>query len=129
MLAALGPTGKTITTEARGLIMVHGAEAFPFTDERMKEIEAGYAEMAKGWPNKVKHELHEEHELVLTRSQGYTCDGCDKEGTIWAYNCEDCNFDLHAECALKETNGKKETEAEKPDEGWVCDGEVCYKAT
>ncbi|XP_024993483.1 probable nucleoredoxin 1 [Cynara cardunculus var. scolymus] len=132
LLAALGPTGKTITTEARGLIMLHGAEAFPFTDERMAEIEAEYAEMAKGWPNKVKHELHEEHELVLTRSQGYTCDECDKDGKIWAYSCEECNFDLHTECALKESNGKKETETEteteKANEGWICDGEVCYKA-
>nr|GFC60313.1 probable nucleoredoxin 1 [Tanacetum cinerariifolium] len=60
--------GKTITTEARGLIMLHGAEAFPFTDERMAELEAKFAEMAKDWPNKVKHDLHPEHELVLTPS-------------------------------------------------------------
>ncbi|KAK9052744.1 hypothetical protein SSX86_029374 [Deinandra increscens subsp. villosa] len=116
LLVALGPTGKTITTETRGLIMLHGAEAFPFTDERLSEIEAGFAEMAKGWVDKVKSDLHEDHELVLTRSQVYTCDGCDKEGKIWAYNCEECNFDLHPECALKEDKGK-------PNEGWVCDGE------
>nr|GEX44055.1 probable nucleoredoxin 1 [Tanacetum cinerariifolium] len=125
---------KTITTEARGLIMLHGAEAFPFTDERMAEIEAKFADMAKDWPNKVKHDLHPEHELVLTRSQGYTCDGCDKEGKIWAYNCEDCNFDLHPDCALKETNGKDAAaeavkEGEKANEGWVCDGDVCHKAS
>ncbi|GKA02355.1 probable nucleoredoxin 1 [Tanacetum coccineum] len=135
LLAALGPTGKTITTETRGLIMLHGAEAFPFTDERMAEIEAKFADMAKDWPNKVKHDLHPEHELVLTRSQGYTCDGCDKEGKIWAYNCEDCNFDLHPDCALKETNGKDAAsadavkEGEKANEGWVCDGDVCSKAS
>lgn len=114
--------------------MLHGAEAFPFTDERMAEIEAKFADMAKDWPNKVKHDMHPEHELVLTRSQRFTCDGCDKEGKIWAYNCEDCNFDLHPECALKETNGKDEVanavkEDEKPNEGWVCDGDVCHKAS
>ncbi|KAI3812473.1 hypothetical protein L1987_17183 [Smallanthus sonchifolius] len=119
LLAALGPTGKTITTETRGLIMLHGAEAFPFTDERVAEIEVAFADMAKGWPDKVKHDSHEEHELVLTRQQVFTCDGCDKEGKIWAYNCEECNFDLHPECALAKQN----------EEGWVCDGEVCYKAS
>nr|XP_043606597.1 probable nucleoredoxin 1 [Erigeron canadensis] len=132
LLVALGPTGKTITTEARGVIMLHGAEAFPFSDERMAEIEARFAEMAKGWPNQVRHALHEEHELVLTRSQVYTCDGCDKEGTVWAYNCADCNFDLHPECALKETNGKEEVteavEEENQKDGWVCEGDVCRKA-
>lgn len=103
--------------------MIHGAEAFPFTDERLAEIEAKFADMAKGWPNKVKHDSHQEHELVLTRSQGFMCDGCDKEGLIWAYNCEECNFDLHPECALPKDNGKPNGE------GWVCDGEVCYKAS
>ncbi|KAK4357535.1 hypothetical protein RND71_023145 [Anisodus tanguticus] len=39
-LVAIGPSGKTVTTEARNLIMSHGAEAFPFTEERMEEIEA-----------------------------------------------------------------------------------------
>ncbi|KAI3698482.1 hypothetical protein L2E82_42057 [Cichorium intybus] len=128
LLAALGPTGKTVTTEARGLIMVHGAEAFPFTDERMAEIEAGFADMAKGWPEKVKHELHEEHELVLTRSQGYRCDSCDEEGKIWGYSCEECNFDVHPDCVFKESNGKEVVEDKGKTEGWVCDGEVCYKA-
>ncbi|KAH0668989.1 hypothetical protein KY289_023482 [Solanum tuberosum] len=45
-LVAVGPSGKTVTTDARSLIMCHGAKAFPFTEERMKEIEAETAEMA-----------------------------------------------------------------------------------
>ncbi|PWA37515.1 DC1 domain-containing protein [Artemisia annua] len=53
-LAALGPTGKIITTETRDLIMLHGAEAFPFTVECMAQIETK-SDMAKDWPNKVKH--------------------------------------------------------------------------
>jgi hypothetical protein len=69
---------------------------------------------------------------VVLSLQRYTCDGCDKEGKIWAYNCEDCNFDLHPDCALKEANVKDEVanavkEDEKPNEGWVCDGGVCHK--
>uniref|UniRef100_A0A7N0ZSA8 protein-disulfide reductase n=1 Tax=Kalanchoe fedtschenkoi TaxID=63787 RepID=A0A7N0ZSA8_KALFE len=50
MLVAIGPTGKTITTEARELITVHGADAFPFTQEHIEEIKAELEEMAKGRP-------------------------------------------------------------------------------
>ncbi|PWA37514.1 C1-like protein [Artemisia annua] len=54
-LAALGPTGKIITTETRDLIMLHGSEAFPFTVERMAEIETKSDMAKKDWPNKVTH--------------------------------------------------------------------------
>lgn len=138
-LVAIGPSGKTVTTEARDLVMLHGAEAYPFTEQRIKEIEAEHEEMAKGWPEKVKHTLHDEHELVLTRSRIYICDKCDEEGHIWAYNCEECNFDLHPKCALEENKVDKDGAGANvedddvknegnPKEGWVCDGDVCFKA-
>uniref|UniRef100_A0A1J3IYZ3 protein-disulfide reductase n=1 Tax=Noccaea caerulescens TaxID=107243 RepID=A0A1J3IYZ3_NOCCA len=138
MLAALGPTGKTVTKEARDLVVAHGADAYPFTEERVKEIEAKYNEMAKDWPKKVKHALHEEHELELTRVQFYTCDKCDEEGRIWSYHCEECDFDLHAKCALNEdantTGGDNGAVKEsggpggESKDGWVCDGHLCTKA-
>ncbi|KAK2977507.1 hypothetical protein RJ640_016135 [Escallonia rubra] len=129
MLVAIGPTGKTVTTEARDLIMLHGADAYPFTEEHLKKIEAQYVEMAKGWPEKVKHDLHEEHELVLTRTQVYECDGCDEGGHVWSYSCEECNYDLHPKCALKDDKQTKDdAEEEKPKDGWICDGGVCFKA-
>ncbi|CAK9158176.1 unnamed protein product [Ilex paraguariensis] len=131
-LVAIGPTGRTVTTDARELIMLHGANAYPFTEERIKEIEAQYEEMAKGWPEKVKHALHE-HELAPTRRRVYTCDGCDEVGNVWAFSCEKCDFDLHPKCALEEDKGTKEGAEEaaekeqEPKEGWICDGEVCHK--
>lgn len=128
MLVAIGPSGQTVTKEARDLVMFHGAEAYPFTEERLKEIEAAFEEMAKGWPEKLTHASHE-HELVLTRRRIYNCDGCGEEGHAWSYYCDDCDFDLHPKCALEEDkpkDGNKEEE-NKP-EGWVCDGEVCFKA-
>ncbi|XP_016503413.1 putative nucleoredoxin 1 [Nicotiana tabacum] len=79
-LVAIGPSGKTITTGARSMIMRHGAEAFPFTKERMKEIEAEIAEKKEN--------------------------------------------NLDPEVDQKE-QGKDE---KKPNEGWVCDGEVCSKS-
>ncbi|TQE02884.1 hypothetical protein C1H46_011496 [Malus baccata] len=39
-LIAISPTGQTVTKEATNLIRDHGANAYPFTAERMKEIEA-----------------------------------------------------------------------------------------
>ncbi|GAV61030.1 C1_3 domain-containing protein/Thioredoxin_8 domain-containing protein [Cephalotus follicularis] len=130
MLVALGPTGRTVTTEARDLIMLHGADAYPFTDEHLEEIEARYKEMTKGWPETVKHALHEEHELVLTRRRIYRCDECEEEGRIWSFYCDECDFDLHPKCALEEDEGTKvdAQEEQNPKEGWICDGEVCYKA-
>jgi len=101
-LVAVGPSGKTVTTDASSLIMCHGAKAFPFTEERMKEIEA---EMAKGWPEKIMHKLHE-HELLLSKRSGYNCDVCDEAGQIWSFYCEECDFDMHPKCALEE---KKES--------------------
>ncbi|KAH7858716.1 hypothetical protein Vadar_027099 [Vaccinium darrowii] len=133
MLVAIGPTGRTVTTEARELVMFHGADAYPFTEARLKEIEAENEEMAKGWPKKVKHELHE-HELELIRRRSYVCDGCEEEGKIWSFNCKECDFDLHPKCALEEnkaTKGDEDHDMEEETttkEGWVCDGDVCHKA-
>ncbi|XP_022735436.1 probable nucleoredoxin 1 [Durio zibethinus] len=134
MLITIGPTGKAVTNETRNLIMDHGADAYPFTEERLKEIEAKYEEtakeMAKEWPEKLKHELHEEHELVLTRRRSYYCDKCNERGQIWSFYCEECDFDLHPKCALEKDKETKadEKEEESPKEGWVCDGEVCKRA-
>ncbi|XP_059447545.1 probable nucleoredoxin 1 isoform X2 [Corylus avellana] len=128
MLVAIGPSGRTVTREARDLIPSHGANAYPFNDERVKEIEAEFEEMAKGWPKRVKHPLHEEHELVLSRGKTFVCDGCDELGNGWSYYCDECDFDLHPKCALEENKDDSMGGGENPKEGWVCDGEVCSKA-
>lgn len=130
-LVVIGPSGKTISTEARELIMLHGAKAYPFTEERLKEIEAELEEMAKDWPKKMAHALHEEHELVLTRRAIYTCDGCEEDGRVWCFNCEECDFDLHPNCALEEKKGPEndeDLEGKSPSEEWICDGNVCFRA-
>ncbi|XXG40725.1 hypothetical protein AAC387_Pa01g1371 [Persea americana] len=136
-LVAIGPTGKTITTEARNLVAVHGSDAYPFTEEHLKVMEAKIDEMAKGWPEKVKHHLHTEHELNLQRRRGYSCNGCGMAGRGWSYYCKECNFDLHPKCALEEEKKEDDEKGENKDghgheaatkEGWVCDGDVCKKA-
>ncbi|KAK7386876.1 hypothetical protein VNO78_27222 [Psophocarpus tetragonolobus] len=129
MLVAIGASGQTLTKEARDLVSLHGADAYPFTEERIKEIEAKQEEAAKGWPEKLTHEAHE-HELVLERRRMFYCDVCNEEGRVWSYYCAECDFDLHPKCALEENKGSRDDakEEDKSKDGWVCDGEVCKKA-
>ncbi|PON39531.1 Thioredoxin-like fold containing protein [Parasponia andersonii] len=88
--------------EPRELINVYGANAYPFTKEHLQHLEEHMDEMAKGWPKKLRHELHAEHEFSLTRHVSvYRCDGCLEMGIGWYFQCEQCCFGLHPNCALK----------------------------
>ncbi|KMT07243.1 hypothetical protein BVRB_6g148760 [Beta vulgaris subsp. vulgaris] len=126
-LVAIGPQGKTITTEARELIGSHGADAFPFNEGHMKNLEEKIEQMAKGWPEKLKHELHE-HELLKVRRDGYYCDGCNNPGHSWSFYCKECDFDLDPKCALKkEAQAKDEESKIENKEEYICEGDVCRK--
>ncbi|CAN6312410.1 unnamed protein product [Urochloa humidicola] len=127
-LIVIGPSGMTLTMDAKSHLVAHGADAFPFTEETLQELEKKLDEEAKEWPEKVKHELHERHELVLTRcgTDTYTCDGCEGLGSSWYYRCDRCEFNLHPKCALG-TEKKGEATGEAP-AGYECDGGVCRKA-
>ncbi|EXB82584.1 putative nucleoredoxin 1 [Morus notabilis] len=122
---AIGSSGRTVTKEARDLIGVHGANAYPFTEEHLKHLEEQAEEQAKGWPQKLKHELHDEHELVLTRRNVYCCDACDETGHGWSFYCGECDFDLHPKCALEKNEEAKDEPTTM--EGYVCEGDVCRK--
>ncbi|KAL8161604.1 hypothetical protein V2J09_013093 [Rumex salicifolius] len=82
--------------------------------ERLKEIEAGFVEMAKEWPEKLNHSFHEEHELELKRREWYICDGCEDDGRVWAFRCDKCNFNLHPNCALEDDSNEHGNE-----DGWI----------
>lgn len=122
---AIGSSGRTVTKEARDLIGIHGANAYPFTEEHLKHLEEQAEEEAKGWPEKLKHELHDEHELVLTRRNVYCCDACDETGHGWSFYCGECDFDLHPKCALEKNEEAKDEPTTT--EGYVCEGDVCRK--
>ncbi|KAL3577891.1 hypothetical protein D5086_019395 [Populus alba] len=111
--------------EARMHLTAYGADAFPFTEEHLKQLEEEIEEKAKGWPEKVKHELHTEHELIRTKRKTYICNGCRETGYSWSFYCKQCDFDLHPKCALKED---EDTGSEKGKEGRICDGDVCRRA-
>ncbi|XVE75036.1 hypothetical protein DITRI_Ditri12bG0065100 [Diplodiscus trichospermus] len=74
MLIAIGPSGKTVRKEAKNLIMAHGADAYPFTDELLKEIRAQYEEMAKCAPEERKEAKAGENEEGNPK-EGWVCDG------------------------------------------------------
>ncbi|KAB5537743.1 hypothetical protein DKX38_015276 [Salix brachista] len=118
---AIGPSGRTITKEARMHLTAYGADAFSFTEEHLKQLEEEIEKKAKGWPEKVKHELHSEHELIRTKRSSYNCDGCGESGYSWSFYCKECDFDLHPKCALMED---EDTGIEKGKEGFICDGDV-----
>jgi len=135
-LVAVGSSGATLTTDAQSHIVAHGADAFPFTEEVLEELGRKLDEEARAWPGKVmRHELHELHELALTRRDAavtYTCDECEGLGSLWSYRCDRCDFDLHPKCALGKEEEEEEAEAGIEQllqaAAYVCEGGVCRKA-
>ncbi|KAH7511069.1 hypothetical protein FEM48_ZijujUnG0052200 [Ziziphus jujuba var. spinosa] len=109
---AIGLSGRTVSKKLRQFIAYFGPDAYPFTEEKFKHLDEQLEEMAKQWPEKVKHNLHAEHELLLTRRDSYNCDGCRETGYAWSYLCKNCDFDLHPNCALK---NDEETDSDPTD--------------
>ncbi|KAH7511068.1 hypothetical protein FEM48_ZijujUnG0052100 [Ziziphus jujuba var. spinosa] len=98
---AISPSGRAVSRKLREFIFYFGSDAYPFTEVKFKHLDEQFREMVKQWPKKVKHNLHAEHELLLTRRNAYNCNGCKEVGYTWSYLCKNCDFDLHPNCALK----------------------------
>ncbi|CAL5366453.1 unnamed protein product [Camellia sinensis] len=115
-LVIIKPDGNTLSSNAVEAIEDYGIRAYPFTPEKLAELaEIEKVEVQKaGWPQKVKHALHNEHELVLTWRRSFICAECKEEGRKWSFRCEECDLDLHPKCALKEDNSTPmDTQQEK----------------
>ncbi|GMN32334.1 hypothetical protein TIFTF001_049772 [Ficus carica] len=98
--SSYGQTNKVLVDREIYSLILHGAEAYPFTEERFEYLEERAQEMAKRWPKKLKHD---EHELVLSDYRNfYACNACMEMGGSWCFLCEKkkCNFFLHPKCAL-----------------------------
>ncbi|KAA8528207.1 hypothetical protein F0562_035542 [Nyssa sinensis] len=78
-LVILGPDGKTISTNGRAMISLYGAKAFPFTEARIAEIEAGLRKEGDGLPHQVKDTKHE-HILKIRRKRKRYRKLIDREG-------------------------------------------------
>ncbi|KAH9291533.1 hypothetical protein KI387_043278 [Taxus chinensis] len=105
-LVIIGPDGKTVAANARDIVSVHGAKAYPFTDSRLAELQKEIEELAEKWPKEVKHGLHE-HSQSLSQRQAFNCDGCDEGRSGWSFYCKECDFELHPDCAVRDDDSEK----------------------
>lgn len=96
-LVVIGADGKTTSEKGRGLVSLYGAEAFPFTEERIEELEAAVKKEAEELPSNVEDIKHE-HVLKLELAKAYVCDFCKRPGKFWAFSCDVCDYDLHPTC-------------------------------
>lgn len=96
-LVLIGVDGKTSSENGRGLVSLYGAEAFPFTEERIEELEAAVKKEAEELPSNVEDMKHE-HVLKLELAKAYVCDFCKSQGRFWAFSCGVCDYDLHPSC-------------------------------
>ncbi|KAL8161099.1 hypothetical protein V2J09_012588 [Rumex salicifolius] len=100
-LVIIGPDGKTVNTNGRDLVSSYDALAFPFTDSRVKEIEAAVREEGERLPQKLRDRKHE-HVLKLDMAKAYVCDACRSRGKFWTFSCDVCDYDLHPSCVEEE---------------------------
>lgn len=96
-LVVIGADGKTRSENGRELVWLYGAEAFPFTEERIDELEAAVKKEAEELPSSVEDVKHE-HVLKLELAKAYVCDFCKTQGRFWAFSCHVCDYDLHPTC-------------------------------
>uniref|UniRef100_A0A7N0UJF5 protein-disulfide reductase n=2 Tax=Kalanchoe fedtschenkoi TaxID=63787 RepID=A0A7N0UJF5_KALFE len=100
-LVILGPDGKTITKQGRNLINLYQENAYPFTEAKLGVLEKQMDEEAESLPRSVFHKGHR-HELTLV-SEGtgggpFVCCNCCEQGSVWAYQCLECGFEIHPRC-------------------------------
>ncbi|XP_022962540.1 probable nucleoredoxin 3 isoform X1 [Cucurbita moschata] len=96
-LVLIGADGKTASENGRGLVCLYGAEAFPFTEERIEELEAAVKKEGEELASNVEDIKHE-HVLKLELAKAYVCDFCKRQGRFWAFSCDACDYDLHPSC-------------------------------
>ncbi|MQL80144.1 hypothetical protein Taro_012591 [Colocasia esculenta] len=74
-LVAIGPSGRTATTEARDLVEEHGAKAYPFTEERVEQLGQG---MERDEEDAMEDESGEDGgdaDEKEAAGEGYICEG------------------------------------------------------
>ncbi|XP_040995682.1 probable nucleoredoxin 3 [Juglans microcarpa x Juglans regia] len=101
-LVMIGPEGKPISTNGKGIISLYGAKAFPFTESKLRDLEAALRKEGDALPRQV-NDIKHEHLLKLDMAKEYLCDSCKKRGRFWAFSCDVCDYDLHP-CCMEETS-------------------------
>ncbi|KAK7320751.1 hypothetical protein VNO77_30518 [Canavalia gladiata] len=99
-LVLIGADGKVITMNGKFMVSSYGAEAFPFTEARIRDLETALRTEGEALPQQVEDVKHE-HVLKLDMAKAYMCDSCRKQGKFWAFSCDVCDYDLHPSCVEK----------------------------
>ncbi|CAJ1973826.1 unnamed protein product [Sphenostylis stenocarpa] len=99
-LVLIGPDGKVVSVNGKFMISSYGAEAFPFTESRIRDLEAALRKEGEALPQQVEDVKHE-HVLKLDMAKAYVCDSCRKQGKFWTFSCDVCDYDLHPSCLEK----------------------------
>ncbi|KAG5034310.1 hypothetical protein AAZX31_04G074600 [Glycine max] len=99
-LVLIGPDGKVISVNGKLMVSSYGAEAFPFTESRIRDLEAALRKEGEALPPQVEDVKHE-HVLKLDMAKAYVCDSCKKQGKFWTFSCDVCDYDLHPSCLEK----------------------------
>lgn len=99
-LVLIGADGKVISVNGKFMISSYGAEAFPFTESRIRDLEAALRKEGEALPKQVEDVKHE-HVLKLDMAKAYVCDSCRKQGKFWTFSCDVCDYDLHPSCLEK----------------------------
>ncbi|KAK1268844.1 putative nucleoredoxin 3 [Acorus gramineus] len=98
-LVVIGADQGELSTDGRAMVAAYGAAAYPFTEAREAELEAGLKREGEGLPKLVRDTRHA-HTLRLDMIKAYVCDSCMGKGRFWAFSCADCDFDLHPACLV-----------------------------
>ncbi|XP_057434631.1 probable nucleoredoxin 3 [Lotus japonicus] len=99
-LVLIGPDGKVISLNGKFMVTSYGADAFPFTESRIRDLEAALRKEGEALPQQVEDVKHE-HVLKLDMAKAYVCDSCKEQGKFWAFSCDVCDYDLHPSCLEK----------------------------
>ncbi|OIW14617.1 hypothetical protein TanjilG_32959 [Lupinus angustifolius] len=99
-LVVIGPDGKVISENGKFIVSSYGADAYPFTESRIRDLEAALRSQGETLPQQVEDIKHE-HVLKLDMAKAYVCDFCKKQGKFWAFSCDVCDYDLHPSCVEK----------------------------
>ena len=100
-VVVIGPSGRTMTTEALYLISIHGAKAFPFDEAHLLGLRNEFTTISKRWPKICQSKRKHEHLLRLAFKEVYECSVCSQYGICWCYNCEVCDLYLHPRCVFE----------------------------
>ncbi|XP_019415480.1 PREDICTED: probable nucleoredoxin 3 [Lupinus angustifolius] len=99
-LVLIGPDGKVISENGKFMISSYGSEAYPFTESRIRDLEAALRKQGEALSKQVEDVKHE-HVLKLDMAKAYVCDFCKNQGKFWAFSCDVCDYDLHPSCVEK----------------------------